>query len=462
MFKKVLVANRGEIAVRIIRALKEMGITSVAIYSNPDQNSLHALYADYAYSLNDDRPIDTYMNIDKILKIAVDTGVDAIHPGYGFLSEREKFARAVEEAGINFIGPDSKIIEMMGDKIAARKLMLSLGIPIVRGSKEPLQDLNQAVKIANRIGYPVLVKASAGGGGMGMKVAKTSEELEQVLATVRNYAESVFGDGSVFVEKYIEKPRHIEVQVLGDKFGNVVHLGERECSIQRRHQKIVEESPSFVIKPEVREKMGEMAVKIAKAVNYNSAGTVEFIYDNGEFYFLEMNTRIQVEHTITEMLTGIDIVKEQIRIAAGEPLLLKQQDISFKGHAIECRICAEDPQNNFMPSPGIITDYNPPGGFGIRVDSGIHTGYEVSMYYDSMLAKLITWGNNREEAIAKMQTALSEYIISGPNTTIPYLWAVMGSKAFRTGNTSTKFIEEHPHLFDEARMFSERINKRLK
>jgi len=459
MFKKVLVANRGEIAVRVIRALKEMGITSVALYSNSDQNNLHASYADYAYSLNDDRPIDTYMNIDKIVKIAVDTGVDAIHPGYGFLSEREKFARAVEEAGITFIGPDSKIIQMMGDKIAARKLMFSLGVPIVRGSKEPVNNINEAVKIAKKIGYPILIKAAAGGGGMGMKVANGPEELEQVLSAVRNHAGSVFGDSSVFIEKYIQRPRHIEVQVLGDKHGNIVHLGERECSIQRRHQKIIEESPSSVISHDARKKMGEMAVLIARAVNYQSAGTVEFIYDNGEFFFLEMNTRIQVEHTITEMLTCIDIVKQQISIAAGEPLPFKQEDIISKGHAIECRICAEDPLNNFMPSPGLISEYSIPGGFGVRVDSGVCKDYEVSMYFDSMLAKLITWGENREEAISRMHRALGEYIIEGPKTTIPYLRAVMGNKAFRDGNISTKFIEEQPHLFDEARMYLEKANR---
>lgn len=459
MFKKVLVANRGEIAVRIIRALKEMGILSVAVYSDADRNSLHTLYADYAYSLDGNRPIDTYMNIEKIIKIAVESGVDAIHPGYGFLSEREKFARAVEEAGITFIGPDSKVIQLMGDKIAARNLMESLGIPIVRGSKKPISSFSEAKKIAEKIGYPVLIKAAAGGGGMGMKVAYNLEELKQMLDNVQNYATSVLGDNSVFIEKYLEKPRHIEVQILGDKYGNIVHLGERECSIQRRHQKIVEESPSSIITPELRKKMGEMAITIARAVNYHSAGTVEFIYDKGKFYFLEMNTRIQVEHTITEMLTGIDLVKAQILIAAGEPLPFKQQDISFKGHAIECRICAEDPLNGFIPSPGIITEYHAPGGFGVRVDSGVYSGYEVSMYYDSMLSKLITWGNDRDEAILRMQRALSEYVIEGPKTTIPYLWAVMGSKAFRSGNISTKFIEEHTHLFDEARMFIERIKR---
>lgn len=456
MFKKVLVANRGEIAVRIIRALKEMDIASVAVYSDSDKNSLHASYADYAYSLNNDRPIDTYVNIDKIIKIAVDTGVDAIHPGYGFLSEREKFARAVEEAGITLIGPDSRVIQLMGDKIAARKLVMSLGVPIVRGSKEPINDINEAVKIAQKIGYPVLIKAAAGGGGMGMKVASHPEELEQVLNAVRNHAISLFGEGSVFIEKYIQRPRHIEVQILGDKFGNIVHLGERECSIQRRHQKIVEESPSSVITPEIREKMGKMAISIARAVNYHSAGTIEFIYDSGEFYFLEMNTRVQVEHTITEMLTGIDIVKQQIRIAAGEQLPFKQEDIIFKGHSIECRICAEDPLNNFMPSPGTISEYHAPGGFGIRVDSGVRKDFEVSMYFDSMLAKLITWGNDREEAISRMRRALGEYVIEGPKTTIPYLWTIMGNKAFKSGNISTKFIEEQPHLFDEAAMFIEK------
>lgn len=456
MFKKVLVANRGEIAVRVIRALKELGIPSAAIYSDADRNSPHALFADYAYSLGGNRPIETYMNIEKILQIAVDTGVDAIHPGYGFLSEREKFVRAVEEAGITFIGPDSKVIQLMGDKIAARKLMLSLGMPIVPGSRTAVSQFSDACKTAEKIGYPVLIKASAGGGGMGMKTAYNQGELQQALENVQNHAASVFGDNSVFIEKYIERPRHIEVQILGDKHGSIVHLGERECSIQRRHQKVVEESPSSAITPEIRQKMGEVAVSIARSVNYHSAGTVEFIYDKGEFYFLEMNTRIQVEHTITEMLTGIDIVKAQIRIAAGEKLPFSQQDIHFNGHAIECRICAEDPLNNFIPSPSVITRYNPPGGFGVRVDSGILTDYEISTYYDSMLSKLISWGSSREEAISRMQRALSEYILVGPKTTIPYLWAIMGSNAFRNGNISTKFIEDHPHLFDEARMFAEK------
>jgi pyruvate carboxylase subunit A len=461
MFKKVLVANRGEIAVRIINTLKEMGITSVAIYSDADRNSLHALNADYAYSLNGNRSIDTYMNIEKIIKIAVDTGVDAIHPGYGFLSEREKFARAVENAGITFIGPSSSVISMLGDKVAARKLMRSIGIPIVPGSKGAISEFSEAYEVADKIGYPVLIKAVAGGGGMGMKVARQHQELEQVLKNVQTHAESVFGDGAVFIEKYLERPRHIEVQILSDKHGNTVHLGERECSIQRRHQKIVEETPSSIITPEVRKKMGEMAAMIAKSVNYQSAGTVEFIYEDGEFYFLEMNTRIQVEHTITEMITGIDIVKSQIKIAAGEPLEFKQDDIMFNGHAIECRICAEDPLNKFMPSPGLITNYSCPCGFGVRIDSGVHLGYEISTHYDSLISKLVSWGNDREEAIARMHRALSEYEIIGPKTNIQYLRTIMRNNAFRNGNISTKFIDEQPHLFDEARMLTERSKRTI-
>lgn len=461
MFRKVLVANRGEIAVRIIRALKELGIPSAAIYSDVDRKSLHALSADYAYPLYGERSIETYMNIEKIIRIAKEAGVDAIHPGYGFLSEREKFAHAVEKAGITFIGPDSNVIRLMGDKIAARKLMRSLGIPVVPGSEGAIYGYKEAAEVAGETGYPVLIKAAAGGGGMGMKVARGPEELQQVLESVQNHAASLFGDSSVFIERYIERPRHIEVQVLGDKHGNIVHLGERECSIQRRHQKIVEETPSTAITPDIRRKMGEVAIAAARAVKYHSAGTVEFIYDRGEFFFLEMNTRIQVEHTITEMLTGIDIVKMQIRIAAGEKLPFRQEDICFRGHAVECRVCAEDPLSNFMPSPATITEYIAPGGFGVRLDSGVHAGYEISSCYDSMVAKLISWGNDRDEAISRMRRALGEYVIEGPKTTIPYLWAIMGNKAFMDGNTNTKFIEEHPELFDEAAEFASRERKTI-
>lgn len=459
MFKKVLVANRGEIAVRVIRALKEMSIESVAIYSDADQNSLHTRLADYAYCLGGNRSQDTYMNIDKIIKIAVDTGVDAIHPGYGFLSEREKFASAVEATGITFIGPDSRVIELMGNKIEARKLLKSIGMPIVPGCEKALTDTNEALEIAKTVGYPILIKAAAGGGGMGMKVACNDSELVSGLQTVQNHAASLFGDSSVFIERYLTRPRHIEVQILADKHGNVVHLGERECSIQRRHQKIVEESPSSAITPELRKKMGEVATKIARAVKYSSVGTVEFIYENGEFFFLEMNTRVQVEHTITEMVTRVDIVKTQIAIAQGEKLPFTQENVTFTGHAIECRICAEDPLNNFVPSPAKIDGYVVPGGFGIRIDSGVSTNSEVTPFYDSMLSKLITWGNTREEAISRMKRALEEYRIVGPATTIPYLHSIMKNKAFIQGNITTKFVEEQPQLFDETRMFIEKSGK---
>lgn len=449
-FKKVLIANRGEIALRIIRALKEMDIQSVAIYSNVDKHSLHSLYADYAYPLGADRAVDSYMNIYKIMQIAKDAGADAIHPGYGFLAEKEQFARIVEKNGLTFIGPDSSVIELMGNKIAARKMMSEIGIPIVPGTIEAVQNGSEAKEIAAEIGYPVLIKAAAGGGGIGMKVVNNAEELENFLERVQNQAVSVFGDGSVFIEKYLEKARHIEFQVLADKYGNVIHLGDRECSIQRRHQKIIEESPSTALTNDLRSKMGEAALKIAKTVQYQSAGTIEFIYSNGQFYFLEMNTRLQVEHPVSEMLTGIDIVKAQIRLAAGEPLMLNQMDVEFRGHAIECRICAEDPFKNFMPSPSKINTYRSPGGVGVRVDSGVDSNYEVTTFYDSMISKLIVWGQNRQEAVARMKRALGEYEITGLQTNIPYLRAVLESSAFGSGDISTKFVEEHYQLFDAA------------
>lgn len=459
MFKRVLVANRGEIAVRAIRALREMGIESVAVYSDPDCNALHTIYADYAYALHGDRAGDTYMNIDKLIYIAKVAGVDAVYPGYGFLSERPKFAEAVEKAGLTFIGPKSETIELMGDKIKARQLMLSLGVPVVRGSNTAINNLTDAEEIADIIGYPVLIKPSAGGGGMGMKVAYNLQELKEGIEKVQKHSMSLFNDDSVFVEKYIEHPRHIEVQIAGDHHGNYIHLFERECSIQRRHQKVVEEAPSSVLTPELREKMGEMAVSIARSVNYDSVGTVEFIYEDGEFYFLEMNTRIQVEHTITEMITDIDIVQLQIAIAAGEPLRYKQEDISIKGHAIECRICAEDPLNKFVPSPGEIEDYLAAGGFGIRLDSGVYAGFEISTYYDSMFAKLIAWGSSRNKAIERMSRALEEFIVTGPKTTIPLLWAIMKQQDFIDNKISTKFIEEHPELFEQARKFNENMDR---
>lgn len=450
MFKRVLVANRGEIAVRIIRALREMGIESVAIYSNSDADALHTIMADYAFCLDGNRVQETYANMDKIINIAKISGADAIHPGYGFLSESPKFAKAVEDAEINFIGPNSDIIKLMGDKIQARKVMLSLGVPLVKGSKTAISNYEEAAQIAEEIGYPVLVKAAAGGGGMGMKLASSPQELEQALETVRNIALSLYADDSVFLEKYLVKPRHIEVQVMGDKHGNYVHLGERECSIQRRHMKIIEETPSLSLSNKTREEMCKTAVSIAKAVGYNSVGTVEFIYEDNEFYFLEMNTRIQVEHTITEAVTSIDLVKAQISIAANEPLSVKQEDIKFNGHAIECRIYAEDPLKAFVPSPGKVTDYIAPGGPGVRLDSGIRVGYTVSTYYDSMLSKLITIGKDRDEAISRMNRGLKEFYIEGIKTNIPLLIAIMKDEDFIESNVSTKFLEQHTTIIGEC------------
>jgi len=454
LLKKVLIANRGEIAIRVIRALRELEITSIAVYSDSDKDSLHVLYADVAYPLPGDKAIDTYMNIEKIVRLAKNVGADAVHPGYGFLSEKEEFARACEEAGIVFIGPESKVIGLMGNKIAARKLMIASGVPVVPGTEDAVCDPEKAREIAAAIGYPAIIKAAAGGGGVGMRIVQKEEELADMLDRAQQQAGSVFGDASVFIEKYIENPRHIEFQLLADKFGNVVHLGERECSIQRRYQKIIEEAPSTALTPEIRQKMGEMALTAARAVNYHGAGTIEFIYSNGEFYFLEMNTRIQVEHPVTELLTGVDLVKSQIKIAAGQPLPFKQEDIRFNGHVIECRICAEDPLSGFSPSPNKIVGYRSPGGFGIRIDSGVHLNYEIPTHYDSMISKLLAWGNDRDEAIARIKRALREYIIMGPKTNIPYLRAVMDSAVFQRGEISTKFIEEHTHLFEDARILA--------
>lgn len=441
MFKRVLVANRGEIAVRILRGLREMGIESVAVYSHADRDSLHARLADYAFCLDGDRVQETYGNMDKLINIAKISGSDAIHPGYGLLSERSKFAEAVENAGITFIGPRSEVIRLMGDKIEARKLMESLGVPLVKGTNTAITSYEEALELAEEVGYPVLVKAAAGGGGMGMRLASSEDQLKEVFESIRNTAISLYSDDSVFLEQYLSKPRHIEVQVVGDQHGNYIHLGERECSIQRRHMKIVEETPSIAISHEIREEMCNAAVSIAKAVGYNSVGTVEFLYENEEFYFLEMNTRIQVEHTITEAVTNIDIVKEQISIAAGKILSLKQEDVSFNGHAIECRLYAEDPTKSFIPSPGKITDYIVPGGPGIRLDSGVRSGYTVSTYYDPLLAKLIAYGKDRDEAIIRMYRALSEFHIEGIKTNIPLLTSIIMDEDFKNGNISTKYLE---------------------
>ena len=450
MFKRVLVANRGEIAVRIIRALRELGIESVALYSDADKDALHTMLADYAFSLGGNRAQETYTHIEKIINIAKISGADAIHPGYGFLSERPNFAEEVERSGLTFIGPKSNIIQLMGDKIEARKFMSKLEVPLIKGSHGAINDYQEASKIADDIGFPLLVKAAAGGGGMGMKVVTNKDELETSLESVKEIARTLYNDDSVFMEKYLINPRHIEVQVLGDKHGNYVHLGERECSIQRRHMKIVEETPSLALSQETREKMTSVAISIAEAVGYDSVGTVEFIYEDGEFYFLEMNTRIQVEHTITEMVTSIDIVKEQISIAAGKVLSFKQSDVNFHGHAIECRIYAEDPLKAFIPSPGKISDLIEPGGPGIRIDSGVKAGYTVSTYYDSMLSKIITSGRDRNEAISRMNRALNEFTLEGIKTNIPLLEAIMKDNNFKTCDFSTNFLEKNNSLIDEC------------
>ena len=442
MFKKVLVANRGEIAIRVMRACRELGILTVAVCSEADENALFAKYADEAYIIGPAPSSQSYLNMEAIIAVAKNTGADAIHPGYGFLSENPVFAKRCEDEGIIFIGPPSNVIAEMGSKIRARHLMMKAGVPVVPGTKDAVEDPKEAMEIAEKIGYPVLIKASAGGGGIGMKVVNSREELAASLSSTRQMAGSAFGDSSVFIEKYVEEPRHIEIQILADSHGNMVYLGDRECSIQRRHQKLIEEAPSPIMTPKLRKQMGEAAVKVAKAIGYVNAGTVEFLYSKGNFYFLEVNTRLQVEHGITEMVTGADIVREQLRIAWGEKLEFGQEDIVIDGHAIECRINAEDPLNDFAPSPGKIRRYRSAGGPGVRVDSGVHTGYTISPYYDSMISKLCVWSRKREDAIARMDRALYEYVVVGVKTNIPFHKAVMRNAAFRRGDLTTGFIEE--------------------
>lgn len=445
MFKKILVANRGEIAVRVMRACRLMGIESVAVFHEVDKESPFVHYADYAFRIEADTPKAAYLDIDKIIEIAKTSGSEAIHPGFGFLSENSKFAAAVRDAGLTFIGPDSYAIEVMGNKTAARELMSQADVPIVPGTKEKI-DAETAKILADEMGYPVLLKAAAGGGGKGMrKVSEPSEVISEFEAAQRE-AKNAFGDDSVYIEKFIENPKHIEIQVIADKHGNYAHLGERDCSIQRRHQKVIEEAPSNVLSEEKRNEMGEVAIKAAKACNYYNAGTIEFLYDKtGNFYFLEMNTRLQVEHAVTEMVTGIDLVREQINIAYGNELSFRQEDIEIKGHAVECRIYAEDPFSNFMPDTGHLKYVRQPSGYGVRVDSGIETGSEVTMHFDPMLAKLVTHGSDRNEAISRMETALSNYKIKGIKTVIPFLLAVMRHPEFRYGYFDTGFIE---HSFD--------------
>ena len=442
MFKKILIANRGEIALRVIRACRELDIETVTVFSEGDREALHVKAADEAICIGPVASAKSYLNIPNIISAAELTGADAIHPGYGFLSENARFAEICESCDIAFIGPTPKIIESMGDKAMARKTMIECGIPVVPGSKDIIKDVEAAGVVAEEIGYPVLIKASAGGGGKGMRVAQNAKELRKSIQAAQNEAQASFGNSEVYLEKYVEEPRHIEFQILGDKYGNIVHLGERDCSLQRRHQKLLEESPSSALTPELRAEMGEMAVKAAKSVNYSSAGTIEFLLDrHGKFYFIEMNTRIQVEHTVTELVTGLDLVKEQIRIAAGERLGFTQEDVQIRGWAIECRINAEDPDKNFMPSPGMIKTYHVPGGPGVRVDSAAYQGYTVPPYYDSMVGKLCVWGATRPEAIARMKRALEEFVIEGIHTTIPFHLKVLDNAFYRRGEVYTNFIQ---------------------
>ncbi|ADI26132.1 acetyl-CoA carboxylase biotin carboxylase subunit [Geobacillus sp. C56-T3] len=443
MIKKVLVANRGEIAVRIIRACRELGIETVAVFSQADRDALHVQLADEAYCIGPTASKDSYLNFTNIMSVATLTGCDAIHPGYGFLAENEAFAELCRECNVTFIGPSPEAIAKMGMKDIARETMREAGVPIVPGSRGVIESLDEARAIAEEIGYPVIIKATAGGGGKGIRVARDEGELVKSINITQQEAATAFGNPGVYIEKYIEDFRHVEIQVLADSYGNTIHLGERDCSIQRRLQKLVEEAPSPALDDEMRRKMGEAAVKAAKAVNYTGAGTVEFIYDhrNKQFYFMEMNTRIQVEHPVTELITGIDLVKEQIRIAAGEKLSITQEDVTFNGWAIECRINAENPAKNFMPSPGKIAMYLPPGGPGVRVDSAVYPGYTIPPYYDSMIAKLIVHAPTRAEAIARMRRALSEFIIEGIHTTIPFHIKLMEHEKFQSGEFNTKFLE---------------------
>jgi acetyl-CoA carboxylase, biotin carboxylase subunit len=443
MIKKVLIANRGEIAVRIIRACKELGIETVAIFSEADRDALHVQLADEAYCIGPTASKDSYLNFTNIMSVATLTGCDAIHPGYGFLAENAAFAELCRECNITFIGPSPEAITKMGIKDVARETMREAGVPIVPGSKGIIESVDEAIALANEIGYPVIIKATAGGGGKGIRVARNEQELIKGINITQQEAATAFGNPGVYIEKYIEDFRHVEIQVLADLYGNVIHLGERDCSIQRRLQKLVEEAPSPALDEETRQKMGQAAVQAARAVNYTGAGTVEFIYDHNEkkFYFMEMNTRIQVEHPVTELITGVDLIKEQIRIASGEKLSLTQDEVTFNGWAIECRINAENPEKNFMPSPGKINMYLPPGGLGVRVDSAAYPGYTIPPYYDSMIAKLIVHAPTREEAIARMKRALSEFIIDGIHTTIPFHIKLFEHEKFVKGEFNTKFLE---------------------
>ncbi len=441
MFEKVLIANRGEIALRIHRACREMGIHTVAVHSTADADAMHVRLADESVCIGPAPARDSYLNIPAILTAAAITGVDAIHPGIGFMSENANFAEMVEQHGFTFIGPTPEHIRIMGDKVTAKKTVKELGLPTVPGSAGAVPTVEEAAKIAGEVGYPVLIKAAAGGGGKGMKVARSAKDIEEAYQLARGEARAAFGNDEVYIEKYLEKPRHIEVQLMGDTHGNAVHFGERDCSIQRRHQKVIEEAPSPGLNANEREKIGALAADVVRKIGYRGVGTIEFLYENGQFYFIEMNTRLQIEHTITEMITGIDLVREQIRVAAGLPMTYKQKDITFTGHAIECRINAENPET-FTPSPGKITGYHPPGGLDVRVDSALYDGYRVPPNYDSMIAKLIVHGNNRNECLLRLRRALEEFVIGGIDTTLPLHRRIIAQSDFINGGYDIHWLEK--------------------
>ena len=453
MIKKVLIANRGEIAVRIIRACREMGIETVAVYSQADREALHTKLADEAICIGPPPSSESYLSMERIISATVVTQADAIHPGFGFLSENSKFAELCQQCNITFIGPDAQVIAKLGNKREARNTMVSAGVPVSPGSKDAIYDAQTGAQIAREIGYPVIIKAALGGGGKGMRVAETEEEFEQSFQMAQKETQMAFGDNTMYIEHYVQHPRHIEFQILADQYGNIIHLGERDCSIQRNHQKMIEESPSIALSEELRQEMGQTAVRAARAAGYVNAGTIEFLLENsGKYYFMEMNTRIQVEHPVTEWVTGIDLIKEQIRIASGKKLSYRQEDVHLTGHAIECRINAENPSQNFRPSPGTITDMYLPGGKGIRIDSAIYSGYTIPPYYDSMAAKLIVWAKNRGEAVRKMQSALGEVIIEGIDTNVDYQYEILNHPDYLSGNIDVEFIENMQQQLERGQM----------
>ena len=444
MFRKILIANRGEIAVRIIRACRELGIKTVAVYSEADREALHTQLADEAVCIGPAAAAESYLNMESILSACIATRADAIHPGFGFLSENSRFVDLCEKCNITFIGPSAEMIEKMGNKSEARKTMMEAGVPVVPGTKEAVYDARRGKELAEEIGYPVMIKASSGGGGKGMRVSRGPEDFEENFKVAQLESVRGFADNTMYIEKYVQDPRHIEFQILADKFGNVVQLGERDCSIQRNHQKVIEESPSVALTEELRQRMGEAAVRAAKAVGYESAGTIEFLLDGDKnFYFMEMNTRIQVEHPVTEMVSGMDLIKEMISIAQGNPLSVKQEEIQLLGHAMECRINAEDPEHNFRPCPGVIRQVHLPGGKGVRVDTAVYSGYEIPPYYDSMIAKVIVHGRDRQEAIDKMRSTLGELIIDGVTTNVDFQYEILNNEDFQAGNITTDFIPKH-------------------